>query len=80
MLPRLTRSTASFQRWRRAVLFCVLGILPRGIAQEVQQHGLVFEQWVADAFFGGYRPASYTQPWDIPASANVAHGGVPVDG
>jgi hypothetical protein len=48
-------------------------------AQEVQRHGLVFERWVRDTFFGGYEPAGYTQRWDIPASANTAHGGVPAN-
>lgn len=48
-------------------------------AQEVQRHWLVFEQWVRDTFFDGYKPASYTQRWDIPASANRAHGGIPVN-
>jgi hypothetical protein len=48
-------------------------------AQEVQRHGLVFERWVRDTFFDGYKPASYTQRWDIPASANRDHGGVPVN-
>jgi hypothetical protein len=48
-------------------------------AQEVQQHGLVFEQWVRDTFFDGYRPDSYTQKWDIPAAANTRHGGIPVN-
>lgn len=49
------------------------------LAQEVQRHGLVFEQWVRTQFFGGYQPTSYTQKWDIPASANVEHGGVPAN-
>lgn len=48
-------------------------------AAEVQQHGLVFEQWVRDTFFDGYAPASYTQKWDIPAKFNRRHGGVPVN-
>ncbi len=48
-------------------------------AAEVQHHGLVFEQWVQDTFFAGYRPPHYTQPWDIPAAANLAHGGIPVN-
>lgn len=48
-------------------------------AQEVQQHGLVFEQWVRDTFFDSYRPESYTQKWDIPAAANRNHGLVPVN-
>ena len=48
-------------------------------AQEVQRHGLVFEQWVRDTFFDGYRPAHYTQKWDIPAAANKNHGAVPVN-
>ena len=48
-------------------------------AQEVQRHGLVFEQWVRDTFFAGYRPASSTQRWDIPAAANQEHGAIPVN-
>lgn len=39
----------------------------------------MFERWVRDTFFGGYKPASYTQRWDIPAAANKDHGGVPVN-
>ncbi|MFI5355809.1 MAG: hypothetical protein ACHQ4G_00595 [Opitutales bacterium] len=52
---------------------------PAGLAQEVQQHGLVFEKWVRDTFFDGYVPPSYTQKWDIPAAINRAHGGIPVN-
>lgn len=48
-------------------------------AQEVQAHGLIFERWVRDTFFGGYKPDSYTQRWDIPATVNKDHGGVPVN-
>ena len=48
-------------------------------AQEVQHQGLVFEEWVDVAFFGGYRPPSYTQKWDLPAAENKTHGGVPVN-
>ena len=64
--------------FRRALplLLALSAALP---AQEVQRHGLVFEQWVRDSFFGGYRPKSYTQRWDIPAEANRDHGGVPVN-
>jgi hypothetical protein len=46
---------------------------------EVQAHGLAFEHWVCDTFFDGFRPAGYTQHWDIPAAANRAHGGIPVN-
>lgn len=46
---------------------------------EVQRHGLLFEHWVCDTFFSGYRPARYTQKWDIPAAINRDHGGVPVN-
>lgn len=49
------------------------------LAKEVQQHGLMLETWVRDTFFDGYKPASYTQKWDIPADANKHHGGVPVN-
>lgn len=52
--------------------------LPRASAQEAAPHDLVFERWVHDTFFAGYRPANTTQRWDIPASANRAHGGIPV--
>ncbi|MEO5960811.1 MAG: hypothetical protein ABIZ49_13720 [Opitutaceae bacterium] len=79
MNPRPENSPATFRLWRFAALACALGLLSSATSQEVQQHGLVFEQWVCHTFFGGYRPASYTQQWDIPASANVAHGGIPVN-
>lgn len=48
-------------------------------AREVQSHGVLFEKWLRDAFFGGYTPRSYTQKWDIPATANTKHGGIPVN-
>lgn len=56
---------------------CVAPLL--ALAQEVQHHGLVFEQWVRDTFFDGYTPPSYTQKWDIPAAANHRYGGIPVN-
>lgn len=46
-------------------------------AKEAQRHGLVFEQWVCATYFDGYKPASHTQRWDIPATTNRAHGGAP---
>lgn len=49
------------------------------LSSEVQRHGLTFEHWVADTFFGGYRPPSATGKWDIPAKANTARGGIPVN-
>lgn len=52
------------------------GLLP---AQEVQQHGVVFEAWVREEFFEGYEPESYTQKWDVPGSANQRFGGLPVN-
>ena len=48
-------------------------------ATEVQQHGLSFEQWVADTFFGEHRASGPTDKWDIPASANTHHGRIPVN-
>jgi hypothetical protein len=57
--------------------FCLL-VLPSR-ASEVQQHGLSFEHWVADTFFGGHRPTDPTDKWDIPASANKNHGRIPVN-
>ncbi len=47
-------------------------------AREVERAGPGFEQWVRDTFFPGYIPASDTQRWDIPASENRDHGGLPV--
>ncbi|MBL9189613.1 MAG: hypothetical protein JNK23_19185 [Opitutaceae bacterium] len=63
--------------WPHAL--ALLGLAFAANGAEVQQHGLVFEQWVRDTFFAGYRPPSYTQKWDIPAAANLHHGGVPVN-
>lgn len=63
----------------RRLLPLLLGLFLVAPAQEVQHHGLVFEQWVRATFFEGYQPADYTQRWDIPAAANRQHGGVPVN-
>ena len=65
--------------WARLAALATLAVALTAPAQEVQQHGLVFETWVRDTFFDGYRPASYTQKWDIPAAVNRLHGGVPVN-
>ncbi len=48
-------------------------------ALEVQSHGLLFEKWLRDTFFGCYEPKGYTQKWDIPAEANPKHGNIPVN-
>lgn len=64
---------------RQSCLLLCLAVAATLGAQEVQRHGLVFEEWVRDRFFNGYKPSNYTQKWDIPASANVDHGGVPVN-
>ena len=63
------------------ILFVTVGIfLPAdSIAREVQSHGLLFEQWLRDTFFGGYQPQSHTQKWDVPAAANPDHGRIPVN-
>jgi hypothetical protein len=52
-------------------------VLTLASAQEVQPQELVFEKWVRDTFFGGYRPAGYAQRWDIPATENKDHGDIP---
>ena len=57
-------------------LFLLALYLP---AAEEQSHGVVFEKWVRETFFGGYKPDSYTQKWDIPAEFNKEHGGVPAN-
>jgi hypothetical protein len=61
------------------MMAALAAVLAPVAAQEVQSHGLVFEKWVRDTFFEGYRPASYTQRWEIPATANKDHGGIPVN-
>lgn len=61
------------------IVTCWLALAGNDRAEEVQKHGLVFEQWVRDTFFDGYKPASYTQKWDIPADHNTAHGGIPAN-
>lgn len=45
----------------RRLLLLLSGLFLLAPAQEVQQHGPVFEQWMRDTFFEGYRPADYTQ-------------------
>ncbi len=65
--------------FRLVALLSLLWLRPIALAQEVQQHGLVFEEWVRDTFFDGYRPRHYTQKWDIPAAVNTRFGGVPVN-
>jgi hypothetical protein len=57
--------------------FCLAASLVH--ATEVQRHGLGFEHWVADTFFGGHCPSGPTDKWDIPASANGNHGRIPVN-
>ena len=59
------------------LIFCLIASLAS--ASEVQRHGLGFEHWVADTFFGGYRPSGPTDKWDIPAAANKNHGNIPVN-
>ncbi len=59
-------------------LMLLCGGLPLS-AREVQSHGLLFEKWLRDTFFGGYQPQGYTQKWDIPASANPHQGGIPAN-
>jgi hypothetical protein len=59
-----------------ALLFALLSIVH---SAEEQVHGVLFEQWVRDTFFNGYKPRSYTQKWDIPAEINKDHGGIPAN-
>jgi len=47
-------------------------------AQEVQSHGLIFENWINDTFFDGHRP-DYTGKWDVPGKLNKERGGIPVN-
>lgn len=73
-------------RWRWVLWLVFLGGLglvlqgaEPGARNEVQRHGVVFEQWIRDTFFDGYAPTNYTQRWDIPAAANRRFGGIPVN-
>lgn len=64
---------------RVLLLLTVLAVAVAGTsAQEAPRSGPRFERWVRDTFFNGYRPASFTQRWDIPASENRKHGVMPV--
>jgi hypothetical protein len=63
---------------KRVIPFLLL-FFSLGYCREVQSHGLLFEKWLRDTFFGGYEPTSHTQKWDIPASANKNHGRIPVN-
>ena len=62
----------------RPACFILLLALAAPAAEE-QAPGVLFEQWVRDTFFHGYKPESYTQKWDIPAEANTDHGGIPAN-
>src|SRR4051812_22383446 len=53
-------------------------LLAIAAAQDASPQGLVFDHWLRDTFFPGYHPASSAQGWDVPASANPDHGGIPV--
>ena len=44
---------------------------------EVQSHGFVFEDWVKNTFFSGYK-GGYSDKWDIPCEFNKKYGGIPV--
>lgn len=63
----------------RILILFILLLTTSVRADEVQHHGVVFEQWVRDTFFGGYQPKSYTQIWDIPAEINQNHGKIPAN-
>jgi hypothetical protein len=63
----------------KRVILSLLLLTTFGLSREVQSHGLLFEKWLRDTFFGGYEPASHTQKWDIPATANQNHGHIPVN-
>jgi len=63
----------------RSLAFFGAVFLVSAHATEVQRHGLGFEHWVADTFFGGFRPPGPTDKWDIPAAANKDHGRIPVN-
>ncbi len=63
---------------RFLLLLASLAVLAGAGAQEGAAQRLVFERWALDTFFNGYKAAGYAQRWDVPATANEAHGGLPV--
>lgn len=64
---------------RRVIVLAVTcAALASVAAQEGPAGRALFERWARDTFFGGYKPTSPTQRWDVPASANRDHGGIPV--
>ena len=71
-------SSALLHHLMRGIIVLTLGWCQLHSAEE-QVHGVIFEQWIRDTFFNGYKPKSYTQKWDIPAAANRRFGGVPVN-
>lgn len=75
------RRSRSFRRLIRQSLVVIIhsALLFSASAREVQSHGLLFEKWLRDTFFGGYTPRGYTQKWDIPAEFNPNHGHIPVN-
>lgn len=79
--PGYAPRPAAFRRIRRGLVLALLltGLAALLPAAEVQQHGLVFEEWVRTTFFENCPAGSYTQKWDIPAAANRTHGGIPVN-
>jgi len=44
---------------------------------EVQNHGFIFEDWVKNTFFNGYK-GGYSDKWDVPREFNKKHGGLPI--
>jgi hypothetical protein len=67
---------------RASKVFCATVLLTGSLhlaAVEAQSHGLQFEKWLCETFFGGYQPKSLTQKWDIPAAFNPDYGRVPVN-
>jgi hypothetical protein len=65
---------------RRLLLAASLAVVGGTLAcaQPAPPQTPVLERWARDTFFGGYKPAASASRWDVPASANTEHGGVPV--
>ena len=62
-----------FRNTIRLIVVFTLAFTSLAVAQktnEVQRHGVDYEQWVRDTLFDGYQ-APYTQKWDIEASSNT---------
>ena len=66
--------------WRNIPERAIAGLLALTAtlaAQEVQRHGLVFEGWIDDTFFAGYRPRATPRNGKFPPPKTQAAAACP---